>query len=566
MAKAGPVLQNNNGRIRLAQTFRSMLPRFTPLVPSETSIGRLETGVGFKWIRDAVTSTQRTLEALHEAEDLYRLLFEKVPHPRFVCDARRLQILDANEAAVRHYGLARDELLRMKVTELSAPECISDFKAYCVSLTSARRVTAGRRRNRVFRHLRKDGRLMDVEIDAALVPLRGRPVFLLLAQDVTEKQRATQRMRAQQAVTRALAECSTLTEASPMIFRAVCENLGGDWGELWSVDPSTRVLRCIQVWPAEGPRPAPIERHATCARGEGIPGLAWARNKTVWIADLSKENRFLQARAAGFCGFGSAYALPVRLNREVLGVIVIYRRQPAAPEKHLLRLLNDICSQVGQVMGRRRAERQLLEVGEREQERIGQDLHDGLCQQLAGIAYLAGDLERRLANKSADGSTPAGRIAELSRGAAVQARQIAHGLNPVGLETMGLMAALQELASSIRSIFSISCRFNCDQRILITDHDTAVHLYRITQEAIHNSLTHGKATEILVTLRRERVGIVLSVVDNGSGLFKGSSDGMGLENMNYRARAIGAMLQFRQRVGGGLTMSCTLPRVHWRSK
>jgi len=69
-----------------------------------------------------------------------------------------------------------------------------------------------------------------------------------------------------------------------------------------------------------------------------------------------------------------------------------------------------------------------------------------------------------------------------------------------------------------------------------------------------------------VTLRRERVGIVLSVVDNGSGLFKGSSDGMGLENMNYRARAIGAMLQFRQRVGGGLTMSCTLPRVHWRSK
>ena len=68
-------------------------------------------------------------------------------------------------------------------------------------------------------------------------------------------------------------------------------------------------------------------------------------------------------------------------------------------------------------------------------------------------------------------------------------------------------------------MFSISCRFKCHHRVLITDHETAVHLYRITQEAIHNSLTHGRATEILVSLRRERVGIVLSVIDNGSGFY-----------------------------------------------
>jgi signal transduction histidine kinase len=256
------------------------------------------------------------------------------------------------------------------------------------------------------------------------------------------------------------------------------------------------------------------------------------------------------------------------LNKEVLGVISIFSRQVLPPDKHLLRMLKDICSQIGQVMGRRRAERQLLEISEREQQRIGQDLHDGLCQQLAGLAYIASDLEGKLAKKFVPEAIIAGRIAALSRATAVQARQVARGLNPVKLGTVGLMAALDELTSSIRSMFSISCRFECPSRVLVTDHETAVHLYRITQEAIHNSITHGKATEILVSLQRGRDGLVLSVTDNGSGLSRPSTAGwgMGLENMNYRARAMGARLQFRPRDRGGTTMLCTLPDTTGRSQ
>jgi signal transduction histidine kinase len=407
--------------------------------------------------------------------------------------------------------------------------------------------------------------VIDIEIDAALIPLRGKRVFLLLAQDVTEKRRAEQRLRAHRAATSALAESTTMTEASSKIFQAICENLGCDWGELWRVDPSAGVLHCTQVWHPESQRLRNVKRaagNAVFVCGGGIPGAVWAHNKPVWIADVKEHPELQRVPAVNKYRLRAVFAFPIRLNNEVLGVITIFSRHVLPPDKDLLHLLEDICSQIGQVMGRRRAERQLLEISEREQQRIGRDLHDGLCQQLAGIAYSASDLHSKLTKKSSAEAVIAARIAELSRATAVQARQIARGLNPVKLGTTGLTAALHELASSITSMFSISCRFESVQPVHVRDHGTAVHLYRIAQEAIHNAITHGKATAIRLSLRREPDSIVLSVTDNGCGLSKSGdgSEGMGLENMNYRARSIGAKLRFVPRAQRGTSMSCAVPQ------
>ena len=551
---------------RRSASVSALKPKLRPILPFGRNRGRVERldeKQGFEWVGEALTRTQEALETLWEAEELHRLLFVKIPQPRFVCDAKTLRILAVNEATIRQYKYSRSEFHRMKVTDLSVPESLADFKKYCQELASPPGVTTDGQDN-VFRHRRKDGSLIDVEIDAAVIPLRGRRLFLLLAQDVTEKRRSQQRLRAHQATTQALAESYTLTEAGPKIFRAICENLGGDWGELWTVDPAANVLRCAQTWHPASQRLPRVERATRdmgFARGEGIPGSVWARNKPLWIADISQQPVFRRTKAADKYGLRTVFAFPIRLNQEVLGVITVFSRRVLPPDKHLLQLLKDICSQVGQVMGRRRAERQLLEISEREQQRIGRDLHDGLCQQLAGIAYMASNLQSKLAKESPTEAVVAARIAELSRATAVQARQVARGLNPVNLGTMGLVAALEELASSIGSMFSISCRFESTHRVRIRDHGAAVHLYRITQEAIHNSITHGKATEIRVSLHRKRGGTVLSVIDNGRGLSNVSVEdwGMGIDNMNCRARTIGARLQFAPCHGGGTIMCCTLP-------
>jgi PAS domain S-box-containing protein len=537
---------------------RALITR--PTTDKETRGIFREAGVS-KSIREVVSHARHELVTLYEEEDLHRVLFEKMPHPRFICDTRTLRFLEVNEAAVRHYGWSRDEFLRMTVTDLSAPQEASRLQEFCQE-GCAHGFFARRQPNPVFRQQKKNGRWIDVEIDAALIPSRGRRTFLLLAQDVTRKQHAERRLRAQQAVTRALGESSTVAEAGPKIFQALCKVLECDWGELWRVDPSANVLRCTQTWhpiaqpssEAEG-----VARHAVFVRGEGIAGAVWARNKPLWITDVKRQPGFQRSTAARY-GLRTVFAFPIRLNQEVLAVIAIFSRQVLPPDKHLLHLLRDICSQIGQVMGRRRAERQLIEISEREQQRIGQDLHDGLCQQLTGIAYMASDLQTRLGRKSLPEAATAARIAELSRETAVQARQIARGLNPVKVGTVGLMAALEELTSSIRLMFSISCRFESAQRIFIRDHETAVHLYRIAQEAIHNAITHGKATRIVVSLSRQSGAIVLSVADNGRGLSRGSRDssGTGFENMNYRARAIGAQLHFAPRNRGGTVMTCTL--------
>src|SRR6185369_14450272 len=107
------------------------------------------------------------------------------------------------------------------------------------------------------------------------------------------------------------------------------------------------------------------------------------------------------------------------------------------------------------VTERRNLERQLLEISDREQARIGQDLHDGLCQILVSAAFDCHLLEQRLASGPASHADSARQIGALLDDAITQARQVARGLYPVKLEADGLVSALEELAGSIIHRFKI---------------------------------------------------------------------------------------------------------------
>ncbi len=218
---------------------------------------------------------------------------------------------------------------------------------------------------------------------------------------------------------------------------------------------------------------------------------------------------------------------------------------------HWLLLFRDITE-------RRRLEREILEISDRERQRMGQDLHDGICQQLAGIELMSQVLEQKLARRSKADATRAGEIARYVREAISQTRSVARGLSPVTLEAEGLESALRELAANTEKMFGVRCQVIIKESCARCELGAGIHYYRIAQEAVSNALKHGKASEVWIGLEARPDRTILSVDDNGSGLSGGwSAGGMGLRIMRYRAGMLGGTLVLEAREPRGTRVVCT---------
>jgi PAS domain S-box-containing protein len=209
---------------------------------------------------------------------------------------------------------------------------------------------------------------------------------------------------------------------------------------------------------------------------------------------------------------------------------------------------------------RRRLENEILEINERVQRQIGQDLHDGLCQQLAGIELMSQVLEQKVSARSKSDGARVGEIAGHVRNAISQARLMARGLSPVVLESEGLMSGLKEMASNMEKIFGVTCAFECESPVLVNDHAAATHLFRIAQEAVSNAIRHGKAKSLVIALKREQKNLVLRITDNGTGFVSepATAKGMGLRIMQSRAATVGGKLVVENLPRGGVSVTCTV--------
>jgi signal transduction histidine kinase len=147
-----------------------------------------------------------------------------------------------------------------------------------------------------------------------------------------------------------------------------------------------------------------------------------------------------------------------------------------------------------------------------------------------------------------------------------QTRSLARGLHPVEAEPTGLMSALDDLASRITDLFKVSCRFECRRPVLIESDATATHLYRIAQEAVTNSIKHGRAQKIKIRLSSTAKRIALTISDNGAGLKTSarSRKGLGLRTMNYRASVMGGTLVVKKNRGGGVDVICSVDKMQSR--
>jgi len=220
---------------------------------------------------------------------------------------------------------------------------------------------------------------------------------------------------------------------------------------------------------------------------------------------------------------------------------------------HIISVFADVTEQ-------RRLEREILDVGERERQKIGQDLHDDLQQHLIGVEALALLLENRLEQKAEPNAGRAREMVDLIRGAIAKTRTIARGLSPVYIEEGALYTAIRDLASQVESLFGVVVRLEVSKSVQVKDNAVAVHIFRIIQEAVNNAVRHGKAGHISIALRPKKGLITLTIADDGSGLPDGldQKKGLGLSIMRHRARMIGADLAIQNNPKGGTSVICQL--------
>lgn len=212
-----------------------------------------------------------------------------------------------------------------------------------------------------------------------------------------------------------------------------------------------------------------------------------------------------------------------------------------------------------EITRRKGLEGQILEISDREQERLGQELHDGLCQQLTAIAFMARATALRLKDHRVADPGELDKITALINQSVTDARNIAHGLHKEEIDAASFENALRELAE--RKIWNTRCQFVCDGELGIEDDRVASEIFRILREGVLNANKHARASEIVLEACRRKRELIFSVTDDGVGVDGKvkKSDGLGFHIMKFRAQSIGARLEVESPRRGGTRLAVYLP-------
>jgi PAS domain S-box-containing protein len=212
-----------------------------------------------------------------------------------------------------------------------------------------------------YRVVRPDGGVRTVHSQGDVTWDRsGRPLRQFgVLQDITERKEAEQRLVVEHAVAQILADAATVEEAAPKILQTICGYLGWDLGTLWRIDDQAGVLRCALLWRKQSVEAAQFEaatRASTFARTQALPGRVWASRVAACIPDVTQDETFLRASVAAREGLHAAFAFPILLGGEVVGVIDLVSREVRHADNSLLEMMTALGSQIGQFIERKRVE------------------------------------------------------------------------------------------------------------------------------------------------------------------------------------------------------------------
>jgi PAS domain S-box-containing protein len=262
-----------------------------------------------------------------------------------------------NPAFEALFGYRETELVGQPIQVFIVPDTLVDEAAGL-----SRSGFEGRTARSITQRRRKDGTLVDVELTVVPLATSGRAIGAYgIFRDLTEQKRAERHLRAQYAVIEALANSSTIEAAASWVLRAVAESVEWQVGAMWLVDKTANRLRCIDFWRADGVSAAAFERetrNSQFARGVG-PGRTWEMRDAAWIVDVTKEPRFSRRESAAHAGLHAAFSFPMLLDGEVVGVVEFFTSMVLQPDPAILKMFAALGQQLGEFVGRTRAQEQL---------------------------------------------------------------------------------------------------------------------------------------------------------------------------------------------------------------
>jgi two-component system CheB/CheR fusion protein len=465
--------------------------------------------------------TSASAPAATPGEERFRLIYQYAPIGIAQVELASGKLLDVNDMICRILRADRQKLIGRKISELIHPD---DWKHEAELLDQ---MSSGKidRYQIEKRYERPDGTQAWVRVMSTRVDEPGRPPFRLsVVEDITDRKAAEAALKQQEEQLRAILE--TAVDAIITI---------DERGRMESVNSATVRLFGYQ-------REEMIGQNVSMLMPE---------------PDHSHHDRYLKdythTGRASIIGIGR----DVRARRKdgtIFPVHLAVNEVRLAKGRLFTGILHDLTE-------RRHLEGLVSEASAREQQRIGQDLHDGLGQQLAGLSFFCKSLVTRLESHAAAEAADARRMNELITSALQHTRGLARGLNPIGEGRQGLASALRELAAWVTNTFGTPCRYEETDPVDIDDTAVANHAYRIAQEAVTNAVKHAKPWNVTISLGFDRGQVVLIVEDDGSGIPENStSGGSGRDIMRARAAFIGGKLDIAPGRAGGTIVRCRFPQ------
>lgn len=505
------------------------------------------------------TALRQSEEALRQREELNRTVLTTAMDGFFVLDFAhdaRGAMIDANEAYCRMIGYRREELLQMCVADLDADETPLALAAHYKRL-----MTVGTDRFEA-RHRRKDGGL--VQLDASVSRLAGSSSrTFAFVRDITQRKQAESLLQVQRDLSLRLSSTGDLETALSHLLEVVVRMDGVDCGGVYLFNGGTGTLDLTRSRGVSSSFAAAVSRFSPDSPQAGLVRRGRPRFATYGRLGIPLSE---VERREGLRGWA---ILPLSHERRNIGALVLASHVTDEIPATSRVTIEMIAVQASGAIARIRAEserhgleRQILEISERERIRIGQEIHDGLCQELVSLAFDAVSLGKQLSRARRPEAAIASRLAWHLDQAITGSRQLARGLFRICLEAEGLVPALRELARATAERFRVRCHFVGEPSPFAKGDPVASHLYRIAQEAVNNALKHGRANAISISLRVSARQMELAVLDDGIGLASTPSrkrQGMGLRIMDYRARSIGGALRLGPGPRGGTLVSCRLP-------